>query len=275
MSSCTPRRRRLLRALAVVVALSGAGPRAGATILLFDELRDPATQLVVPTQTLGLGGSLADDYGDRVSGSPMAVPGGSFTYGEAGEGFTPAVDFDLFSSEATATDAGVRLQAMEGYGDLVNIVRTEGPGIAGAESLTLVLTATPGAEVDLYGFDLAGWNRTDYTIAALEVFGDGQPLFAASDVLVEGDLSGPGHTAVVFDPPLRAQELVVELDLSNIAVNSRDNIGIDSIRFGQFPRPAPEPGQALLLLVGGAMLRVLGPRGRRAPQSGSLRRRTR
>jgi hypothetical protein len=252
---------RTLALLAAFVPLAGAGRPASATILLFDELRDPATQEVVPAQTLGLGGAPPDDYGDHVSGTPMAVPGGLFTYGEAGEGFTPAVEVDLFSSEATVSNSGVRLHGDDGYGDLENVVRAEGPGIAGAESMTLVLTAAPGVAVDLYGFALGGWNRVDYTIAALEVLGDGQPLFHAADVLVEGDLAGPGHTAVVFDPPLRARELQVNLDLSNIAVNSRDNIGIDEVRFGQFPRPVPEPAGALLLLVGGTVLRGFASRG--------------
>jgi hypothetical protein len=85
----------------------------------------------------------------------------------------------------------VRLHGDDGDGDLENAVRTEGPGVAGAESLTLVLAASPGVSVDLCGFDLAGWNRTDHTVAVLEVPGDAQPLFSASDVLVEGDLSGP------------------------------------------------------------------------------------
>ena len=53
----------------------------------------------------------------------------------------------------------------------------------------------------------------------------------------------------------------MNLDLSNIAVNSRDNIGIDEVRFGQFPRPVPEPAGALLLLVGGTVLRGFASRG--------------
>lgn len=261
--------RRARRILASLLALAGAAGPAGATILRFDERRDPTTQLVVPSDMPGVGGAPADDYGDHVSGTPMAVPGGFFTYGEEGEGFTPAVEVDLFSSEATGSGPGVRIYGEEGYGDLLNVIHTEGPGVGGAETLTLVLTAGPGVAVDLYGFDLGGWNRTDYTIASLEVLGDAQPLFQASDVLVEGDLSGPGHTTVAFDPPLRAQELVVHLDLSNIALNSRDNIGIDNVRFGQFPRPTPEPAQAMLLLAGAALLCAFGRRG--GPRSSSRR----
>ena len=85
---------RTLALLAAFVPLAGAGRPASATILLFDELRDPATQEVVPAQTLGLGGAPPDDYGDHVSGTPMAVPGGLFTYGEAGEGSVVEVGVD-------------------------------------------------------------------------------------------------------------------------------------------------------------------------------------
>lgn len=244
--------------------LALAGP-AGATVLLFDETRDATTQLVVPVSAVG--GTPPDDYGDQVGETPSPVPGGFFTYGEAGEGFTPAVSVDLFSSEATAVNPGVRLHGDTGYGDLVNVVRTEGPGVAGAASLSVVLSAAPGFAVDLYGFDLAGWNQADYTIAAVEVLADVQALFSDTDVLVEGDLSGPGHTAFAFDPPLRAEELTVRLDLSNIDPNLRDNVGIDNVRFGQFPRPAPEPGGTLLLLLGGTVL-ITCHRGRRARAGG-------
>jgi hypothetical protein len=238
----------------LAVAAASSGTPARATILLFDETRDSTTQRVVPTSDVG--GTPPDDYGDYVTGTPMAVPGGFFSYGEAGEGFTPAVAVDLFSSEATVGDPAVRLDGEGGYGDLVNVVHTEGPGVGGAESLSLVLTAEPGVAVDLYGFDVAGWHRADYSIAAVAVLADALPLFSATDVPVEGDLSGPGRTTFAFDPPLRAQELLVQLDLSNLDLNVRDNIGIDNVRFGQLPRPVPEPSRALLLLLGGILLLV-------------------
>jgi hypothetical protein len=231
---------------------------AGATILIFDETRDSMTQLVVPTT--GVGGIPPNDYGDHVTGAEMAVTGGVFTYGEAGEGFSPDVAVDLFSSEATGSDPRVRLHGQTGYGDLVNVVFTEGPGVGGAESLSVVLTAAPGVAVDLYGFDLGSYG-VDYTIATVEVLAGATGLFAESDVLVEGDMIGSGHTGFAFDPPLRAQELLVRLDLSNLDLNLRDNIGIDNIRFGQFPRPAPEPAQGLLLVLGATLLLVVHWRG--------------
>jgi hypothetical protein len=237
--------------LAGLLALAGVGFPARATILLFDEARDEATQtMVVPTSE---GGVLPEDYGDQVTGAVMAVPGGFFSYGEAGEGFTPDVEVDIFSAAATANDPKADLWGEPGYGDLVNVVFAEGPGVGGAPSLSVVLTAAPGVVVDLYGFELGGWNRADYTIAAVEVLADGVPLFSETDVLVEGDLSGPGHTTFEFAQPLSAPELLLRLDLSNLDTNVQDNVGIDTIRFGQTPRPVPEPGQAVLLLTGLAL----------------------
>jgi len=220
---------------------------AQATILLFDQQRDAATGSIVGPTTSG--GTLPGDYGDHVTGPVMAVPGGSFTYGDGGEGFTPDVAVDIFSADATPTDSRARIWQAD-YGDLVNVVFGDGPGIGGSSQLNVRLTASPGALVDLYGFELAGWPGADYTIAAVEVLAGAVPLFSESNVLVEGNATGPRHTTFAFGPPLSAPEILLRLDLSNLAVNARDNIGIDSVRFGQTPPAIPEPGTALLLLCG-------------------------
>jgi hypothetical protein len=90
-------------------------------------------------------------------------------------------------------DARARLW-QTGYGDLVNVAFGEGPG------------------------ELAGWPEADYTIAAVEVFAGAATLYSATDVLVEGNASGPRDTTFAFD------------------------------RFGQ--TVVPEPGTAALLLCG-------------------------
>lgn len=220
---------------------------ANATILLFDEARDAATHsVVVPT---GSGSVLPSDYGDNVTGPVVAVPGGSFTYGDGGEGFTPDVTLDFYTSLATPTDSRVRLW-QAGYGDLVNVIFGDGPGTEGSPLLNLVFTAAPGYVVDLYGFDLAGIGA-DYTIAGIDVSTDAVSLFSQSDLLVEGNAVGPGHTSIVFDAPLSAPELLLQIDLSNLAPSIQDNVGIDSIRFGQTPpREVPEPAPASLLFAG-------------------------
>jgi hypothetical protein len=231
----------------VVLLLAGlllAAAPAGATILLFDQERDAATRTTVYPASSG--GSLPPDYGGHVTGAVMAVPGGFFTYGDGGEGFTPDVSVNIFSAAATATDARVNLW-QNGYGDLVNVIFAEGPGIGGAPLLSVRLTAAPGYSVDLYGFDLAGFGA-DYVIAGVSVFAGATTLFSEADVLVQGDLSGPRHTSFAFATPLSGPELLVEVDLSNLDSGIQDNVGMDSVRFGQTPpRTVPEPTTALLL----------------------------
>lgn len=242
-------RRMFLRV--VMLGILAASPGlACATILLFDQERDAATQSTVgPTSS---GGRLPADYGDQVTGAVVAVPGGFFTYGEGGEGFTPNVTVNIFSAAATPTDPRVILW-QAGYGDLVNVIFADGPGTAGAPLLSVRLTAAPGYAVDLYGFDLAGFGA-DYIIAGVSVFAGATSLFSESSVLVQGDLSGPSRTTFAFTTPLSAPELLLQVDLSNLAPGVQDNVAMDSLRFGQTPPPAvPEPATALLLLAGLAL----------------------
>jgi len=236
-------RRGLLCVGTLVLLAAGTRPLA-ATILLFDQQRDATTgTMVIPTTS---GGELPGDYGDFVTGAVMAVPGGFFTYGDGGEGFTPNVAVDIYSSTATADDPRVRLWQSD-YGDLTNVIFAEGPGTAGAPLLTVLFSAQPGYSVDLYGFDLAGF-ASDYVIAAVNVSADGDSLFSATNVTIEGDATGPLHTAFTFDEPLSGTQVLLQLDFSNLAPGVQDNIGVDSIRFGQTPPAVPEPGTAVLWL---------------------------
>jgi len=236
-----------LLALPLLPLLASIASPAHATILLFDQARDAATQsIVVPTSA---GATLPPDYGDNVTGASVAVSGGVFTYGDGGEGFTPDVTVAISAAGATPTDARVRLWQND-YGDLVNIVFGEGPGIGGAPTLDVLLTAAPGFAVDLYGFELAGWPNADYTIAGVAVLAGAVTLFSQSNVLVEGNATGPGHTTFAFATPLSAPEVLLRLDISNLSSGAQDNVGIDSIRFGQTPPAIPEPQTALLVLAG-------------------------
>lgn len=244
-------RRTFLRIMLWGLLVTSSVP-AEATILLFDQERDAVSQSIVgPTSS---GGIVPADYGDHVTSTRMSVPGGIFTYGEGGEGFTPDVSLDIFSAAATETDPRVNLW-QDGYGDLVNVVFAEGPGTAGAPLLSVRFTAATGYQVDLYGFDLAGFG-SDYTIAGVSVFAGATTLYSEADVLVQGDLSGPGHTSFTFDEPLSAPELLLQVDLSNLPAGIQDNVALDNLRFGQNPPGVPEPATLLLALPGIAALFV-------------------
>jgi hypothetical protein len=242
-STALNRTTRILLAGSILLFLAPAP--AVATILLFDQERDAASQSIVgPTSS---GGKLPPDYGDNVTSAAMPVLGGVFTYGEAGEGFTPDVSLDIFSAAATETDARVNLWQND-YGDLVNVIFAEGPGTAGAPQLSVRLTANDGYVADLYSFDLAGFG-SDYTIAGVSVTAGAATLFSQTNLLIEGDLTGPRHTTFNFDAPLSAPELLLVIDVSNLPAGIQDNVALDSLRFGQTPPRIPEPATLLLAML--------------------------
>jgi hypothetical protein len=239
---------RITFAVALAGMLACTAGEAGATLLTFDQSRSATGALVIPTQA---GSNVPQDYGDRVTGSPMAVPGGAFTYGNGGEGFTPNVAVEYFSGN------NVSLWTSQ-YGDLTNVMFAS----AGSNVMNVRLTADLGYEVLLYQFDLAGWPESDYTINEVTVTSGGTTLFSQSNVLVEGNATGPRHTPFEFTSPLSGFELVIGIDFANIAFGQQDNIGIDNIRFGQNPPPAgrpipiPEPGSMVLFAMGLALLGI-------------------
>jgi hypothetical protein len=225
-----------------------------ATILVFDQKRELG--VVLPT---GTGGDVPQDYGDRVAGAVQAVSGGNFTYGEAGEAFTPNIVVEYVSIAGGAGVSDVNVWG-ESYGDLINIAF----GNQFSNTLEVRLTADPGFRAVLHGFDLAGWPNADYTIDAVRVLDGVTVLFSQANVLVEGDLSGPRHTSFTFANALSGGDLLIEIDYSNLPAAQQDNIGIDNIRFGQDPPAAviPEPSTMLLLVVGLFALPVLMRRAR-------------
>ena len=96
------------------------------------------------------------------------------------------------------------------------------------------------------------------------MFAGGNALFSQNNVLVQGDFTGPRHTAFDFTTPLSGSQLLIAIDYGNLAGGQQDNIGIDNIRFGQnppavLPPPPPngvaEPSSLLLFAAGvGALL---------------------
>jgi hypothetical protein len=229
-------------------ALMTAVP-AGATILTFDQTRAVSGGPVVPT--FG-GASVPDGYGDRVTGATVDVPGGTFTYGEAGEGFTPNVVADYFSGSASLVGPGVSLWE-DSYGDLLNVLF----GNNNSSFLGVRLTADPGFSVGLYGFDLGGWPNADYVVDAVRVFGGTTLLFEQTSVLVEGNFTGPRRTTFAFATPLFADELLIEIAFGNLPGSQHDNIGLDNIRFGQDPPPLPSGGDPTTVPEPGTLALVL------------------
>lgn len=229
---------------AIVAALGSYADDAQATILGFDQ------QLVLGAVVATTDASdLPPGYGDRVARATQAVMGGTYTYGEAGEGYTPNILVDFVSLNPLGLN-DTSLWSTQ-YGDLSNVLLGE----ESSGTLDIRLSADPGYSALLYGFDLAGWPDTDYTITAVRVLDGGTALFTQSAVLVEGDFSGPRHTVFAFATPLVANELLLQIDYGNLAARRQDNIGIDNIRFGQFPAaPVPELPSVLLLGLGLAAL---------------------
>lgn len=231
-----------LRTLAAATALT-AGLAAGAaqaTVLTFDVDNSKPTASVSMPQT----------YGDRVV---AAVQGGA-TYGVGAEGFTGNVVVDYAGSPQTSL-----IHWPTAYGDLTNVLENETDG---ATYIDLTFTADAGFQVVLFGFDLAGWPSKDYALpGGVRVTSGADSLFSQTNVLVQGDTTGPRHTSFDFGAGLSGQALTLRIDLAGLAGNS-DNIGLDNVRFGQVAlptTPVPEPATWALMILGmagaGAALR--------------------
>ncbi len=223
---------------ALALATSAIAAPSAATVLTFDWTRDPATGNVVSTVSPS---ALPSDYGDFVTGASAPVLGGAFLYAEAGEGYTPNIAIEIRAGGATPADPRVELWAL-GFGDLANVVF----GLPASSFMEIVLTADPGFEVELHGFDLGGYPGSDWVINSVDVFGAGATLFSQADVLVEGS-GAAEHTGLAFPTPIAASHLVIRIDYANLQASRQDNIGLDNLRFGQNPRVIPEPAPAVLL----------------------------
>ncbi|CAG7856420.1 hypothetical protein MCAMS1_00891 [biofilm metagenome] len=207
------------------------------SILTFDQFRN-ASGSVVPTIS---GNGPESDYGDNITGSPMNVPGGQYTYGNGGEGFTPNISVDFF-----AGNNNVSLW-QGGYGDLTNVLI----GDNNSNSLNIRFIAEPGFAVLFYGFDIGGWFNTDYTINAITLTNGSATLFSQNNTLVEGNFSGPRHSSFQFGTPFSSTELVLQIDFSNLSGSQHDNIGVDNVRFGQQKlSEVPLPGAFFLFFSG-------------------------
>lgn len=224
----------ILQTVCILSMILLARLSAEASQLIFEQVR-------IDGIVFGAGntGFVPQDYGDRVGGLSQSVLGGTFSYGNLGEGFTPNV--------LVSYGLGARLWS-DSYGDLNHIVWN-----SVFAPLEITMTADPGFLVKLHDFDLGGWPNWDYTINSIQVLdGENNLLFSQNNVYVEGDSNGPRHSH--FDlPSIQAESLLLRIDMLNLG-GQYDRIGIDNIRFSQSearandgPSNVPEPNSALLL----------------------------
>lgn len=195
-------------------------PKRLFTALTFDIDPAPAGEAVLP-QT----------YGDAVSVATL----GAFRYG-IDNGVTPKV---AVSYGAALTN--VRTYVAD-YGDLTNVAFGDDGNIE------ITLTAAAGFDVRLESFDLAGWKRTDQVVPRVEVVSGNFALYAANNVAVQGDASGPQHSTFLFPVPLVASTLTIRIFADSPFV------GIDNVKFSQ----AATAGQFELL---NGVLSILGTPG--------------
>ncbi|MBX3485420.1 PEPxxWA-CTERM sorting domain-containing protein [Phenylobacterium sp.] len=220
---------------AVVFAATALAGSARATILTFDtDTRQPFSSLIMDQA-----------YGDRVTALTM----GKFQYGIGlGDGLTPNVTV----AYSGGTPGAILTRWNADYGDLVNVLTNDDDGDT---VLRILFTADEGYTVKLFGFDLAGWNHSDYTLPGLTVTSGDAVLYAAEGVHVEG---ANGHSTFDFGLGLSGRTLAIDIDLTGLGFDS-DNIGIDNIRFGQSPpgvlidqppSTVPEPAAWATMLLG-------------------------
>jgi hypothetical protein len=246
----------LASAIALLLVGNLASQAVQATVLQFDQTRNAASGVAV--EPVYAGADLPQDYGDRVGSSPQSVSGGQYTYGNAGEGYTPNVEVTYLLGVGPAVQMWTT-----GYGSLANVIY----GSHGSQWIDIQLTADPGYSVLLHGFDLAGWANTDYLISGVSVFEASNTLFAQTNVTVGGAFTQP-FTHFEFSTPLSGSNLTLRVNYANLAANIQDNIGLDNLRFSQFPSPVPEPSNWVYLLAGTGLVAWAV---RRRNESGKLR----
>lgn len=229
---------------------------ANASILTFD-ITNPNNPLYSGTEAYPEGYPINPNYGDRVTAITATDGIDTFAYGVGAEGFTPNVTAEYGPFTVTPGPGFPELWRYD-YGDLDHILYQGSRGANGATDynvLTIELIADPGYEVQLYGFDLGGWNQTDYEINGVAVF-DGIPfpfitptnqIFQQYPADVLG--AGPTHTTFSFGTPLQSDHIYILIDANNLGSDS-ELIGIDNIRFGQVEAVAAVPEPTTLAIWG-------------------------
>lgn len=250
--------------LACGALLSTATGRA--SILTFDNCGTSATSAI---QTSCFGGSVNQNYGDRVTGANADDAGASAerSYGENGEGYTPNVLTNY------STGLGWEL----GFSTLTNVIYMPVNVLTNPNNfLDITFTADPGFQARLLNFSLGAFfdtisqpGITSYSGVSVSVFDQSNStLFSQSYNL---DANTVNQTINVTGT--NGGSLTLRLNLNNLVYNpdigrfDREYVGIDNIRFAQQSAPAESVGEipepSTFALVAGAALLASFARRRR------------
>jgi len=204
--------------IAMAVTVLGT-PAAHATVLTFDA-------------NLGYGAAIPQDYGDRVVAATM----GDYSYGNEG-GWTPNVQ----TTYATENVNTAVTYYGDSFNDLTGVANNESADDQSDTGFSVTLTADPGYEVLLYGFDVGNWDYMALSVPISVTALAGQVLYDARIYLP--DRTGP-HAAVDFSgQPLVSERLTIHVDIGQLEPAgwypaAADSFGLDNIAFGQVPEPA-------------------------------------
>ncbi len=250
----------------ILLSLSGfallhfAAP-AQATILTFS-ITDTGAYPV--SEDFPEGFQIDQTYGDNVTSNSTTSGTVTFGYGEGGEGFTPNVQ--VHYGPTSIYTGGPSLWRYD-FGDLDRVLYQGSSFVNDPQQLgnnydflQIILRADPGFEAVLYGFDLGGWNQTDYVVDGVSVYDNeyngSDPtlnrVFHEANATVAG--AGLSHSGYSFGTPIRGNVITIFIASQNLGDLS-EYVGIDNIRFGQDIDLTPEvPEPATLPLFAAATL---------------------
>ncbi len=210
----------------LTIVVDGTNIAAGSDEVGLDNLQFKQ----VPTATLGNWSMLTFEsgqssyvdldtsYGQRITSATM----GSFSYVGAGS-FTPGIVVDYLP-------AASMVHAIGDYGLLQHVIYKKE---FFATPFEIQLTADAGQEVQLLGFDLAGYTPSDYTVNSVKVLdGLSGELFSELNFHVAGERTRIDFSAA----PLQSGQITIQIDATNLG-SSSDNVAIDNISFEQVAAP--------------------------------------